>query len=592
MRKVLFFLCIFFIALVSAACTGAIINEDKPNPKVNEGPVNNGTGTFQYIPRPEITVDAIHKYAEWDKVDVKESSIKIAAQYFGLNIIFNRTIKAGDVQKLITVKGCSIYQFDFINSSTIHILCTEGIPGRTYTLVISKGIEDLIGHSLKEDIKVDVTVCEDPVAHYTLLGSDEVYNMEPFMQGYPAYLTPYKKIFVMDFTKEMDRKSVEDSISGDSSLKDTACSFKWLDNKRLELTLQELKADQEYSINVLAARDVEGFKALGNLNFQTSEPNSIGCIDIFTKQDTVIKEIQDRLFMPYGSTNIGSCILFDDTYKRYMLDISSRKVKSIPLSANYRPYIGWLEDKSLLYYNPDDKSLYIYSVADGSVKVICSLSFLPENKMVRMISISPDKKKAAIISCINEYGLGGPADVYILSTGGQLLSTFKNIANMRSFMPGYDILDMSWKDNSTLMIESASGTLDINSYDILEINVETGKKKIYVENAIRPLTLPEKDLMLVQKWTGNESIGYKIIFKGNESGTIPFKTSKHPEGSTLGNFYFLDENRLVFNRDDDIVLYDINKKTEDILGRGIIIGISDDRSRLYYMSNCIWFYEY
>lgn len=595
-KRISVFITVLFLVLVCMGCGKSSIKEPEETlPKNNEAPLESvQADSSRYMKKPGISVSNIHKYGDWGVTQVMGESVKIAGQYFFVELMFEKPLSIENARKNITFTGCDISQLAFNEASgeqdrVVHILCLDGVPGNTYTLNISKDLKDTSNSMMKEDIKLNITVVEDAVAHYTLAGEDGSYDLEAFMEGITwVSLTTNPKTFIVDFTKDVDKKSVEDSISRDISFQNVKCSFKWPSNRRLQLDLNGLMAVKEYKINVGNAKDSEGFKIIGDFLFTTNKPNTIGYIDIGTKKSSIIREMKDRLYMPYENSFIGRYIVLDDLSSRTVYDIKENRQ-----AGEFDGGRFWLNDVTSLSYNYETKAITLHSIVDNSQKQILKLSSIPENKMLRTLRISPDGKKIALFVAVNDHGLGGPGDLYIFSTDGKLLHEYKNIVAMRFVMAG-EIEDMAWLDDKSIVVEDTPDTNNNFITNIVKINIDTGKKEIYVKSGRNPVTLPGKDLIVVGKCSDDykNTDGYAVFSEGREVGLLKGKTVKYPNGCSYENFMFLDESNLIFNRNDEIVLYNINGKTEELIGSGKIFGMSADHTRVYFMGNYQNLYNY
>jgi hypothetical protein len=143
-----------------------------------------------------------------------------------------------------------------------------------------------------------------------------------------------------------------------------------------------------------------------------------------------------------------------------------------------------------------------------------------------------------------------------------------------------------WLDNSTIVLEDNVSTEAKPDYNVIGINIETGKKTLIAEHAYKPVTMPDKNLIKVEHFkdfaSSNGSI--EIIRSGKVIGSFGTKLNEY------GNFFYVDENTLVFNRGDEIFIYSVDTGKSETLGNGYIIGLSQDKGRLYYITNYMMLY--
>jgi hypothetical protein len=123
----------------------------------------------------------------------------------------------------------------------------------------------------------------------------------------------------------------------------------------------------------------------------------------------------------------------------------------------------------------------------------------------------------------------------------------------------------------------------------VKINIENGKKETLIKGAVTPAALPGKDMVVANRYN-NTDYGlseYVIISGGKEAGTIKWKPYSTDQAVLCSNIQFTDDDHLVFNRNDDLVLYTISQKKEETICKGTIVGLSQDRSRVYFMTNYV-----
>lgn len=136
MKKILFFLVIFLLVFTCTSCGTAEQNEIKPSVSDKDVTAKSDLVVSPYLADPLIFLTANHKYGDSNTFQVKDGSMKVAAYGFSLDISFEKDIKSGDIQNLITMSGCSMGQNMEYKNGIVYLYCPQGVPGKTYTLNI------------------------------------------------------------------------------------------------------------------------------------------------------------------------------------------------------------------------------------------------------------------------------------------------------------------------------------------------------------------------------------------------------------------------------------------------------------------------
>lgn len=425
---------------------------------------------------------------------------------------------------------------------------------------------------------------------FSLLDQNNILDMDTSKLDCPVKLNTNLKTFKLKFTKDVDKKSVENSITEDPSFNGLKCTFNWINERELELKVEGFKGDKavdyQYTINVSNGLDCEGFKITCNFYFNANKPNTIGYIDIPSKSDNIIKEMSDRSFMTYDNTIVGRYILLDGVYAKWVYDIEKDSlIKNINAVSSVGAFNGSVDEDSYIWYDGNQNSIVQYSPADNNNKTLFKCSFIPDNMnwAVKEIKISPNGKLIAFAVCNCQAGFWGKGSLYILSPDGRVLYKYEAPYYYISIKEHFYPPDMVWLDDSHILLDTQVKPDGSEAGNITCVNINDGSSEIYYKGAMEPVTLPGKDLVMIRKVTdGNE---YVLLSGGKQIGSINNKSDEYPQGITIYNAYFMDENSLVYNKGEDIMLYNISSRLQVLLGRGHIFGISQDRTKVYYMTN-------
>lgn len=554
-----------------------------------------GVGAGNEIPRPKIVIKTMYLYAneQWDGefYDLKGSSATLTGDEFHLSIKFDRPMNEESVMKGIQLIGHKDpIMRSYTKGSSEALASFKNVQiGKDYTLLIAKTVKDESGNTLKNDIKIKLTFKEYTKASYSMIGEEGTYTKLQNKPGVdPAdvgqmHITASPKRFVVDFSNEVNRTSVEKSLTlglerAQRENHDTAkvaTKLKWLNNRKLQIDMSGFPTGREavYTITMESAVDEDGYRIVGDLTFATAEANRIGYIDVESKKETTIVELKDHRYMIYPNPNVQDYIIMDNGQERFVYNLR-RKSLGITLTEQiyfYAPRMDWFSSDTLLLYRPNDREMKRLSLRDGTWTTVTSLAFLGDYPQVAGFSLSPDKKKFVVFADGDEKD-DRLYDMMIYSIDGKLLLHVKDFVKVLGREAIGPYLYHGWIDNRYIVAEESVYQV---GRTLVALDTATGTKKAYLKSGSEPAALPGKNLLRYFR----EQDGRYMFVKNGQSIDL-----KYPDVFTK-NHFFIDESRVVFNRGDQIILYDLDKRSETILGKGYIFGTSADRKRVYYVTN-------
>jgi|GEM_PF-5053580 len=596
MKKLLWILIAMFLFV--GCSKGAQPGTETPAP---EGPNPKG-----YMAEPQIIIGNGHQYKQesWigESVELRGESIQLQGNSFNINIIFEGSVPADKFKEAVKVEGYDAEMVvDIIPSegkTAYYANFTSTTVNKPYKLIISKDIMDSEGKTLKADIEKTITLKADTTALYTVIGRESTYNGLGWQQIIDAFAvgnmnwSPDPKTIVVDFSAEVDQASVENSIKIGLSDKTVKYSVEWDNDKKLTLKLEGLKAGEPepYLISMAYAKDLNGNPVYGNLYFVTSKHNTLGSIDIKGKKSTEIYKFPDKRYMAVQSSRIGNHIILDDTEVKYVFDMTGKKVSDMTALKEYTRGIPslsftytWLDNSTVVLVNKDNGKVIRYSLPDGKSE---DLFTLPEHIIkshIIEISASPDGSKLALAYEILPAVEPAKHDfmLSIFDLSGKSLYIGENV-----FMPRFlelfgSVANMGWMDNSTLILEDNISKENQMDFNVISVNIQTGNKTIVAEHAFKPVVLKGTGLLKVESFKDFGEPGRSIDILKNGSRIKSFKA----ESYQYDNFFFSNENTLVYNEGEKIFAYYIDKGKSEQLGKGYIVGLSEDGSRILYMTN-------
>ncbi|WP_368293118.1 TolB family protein [Dehalobacter sp. TBBPA1] len=460
-------------------------------------------------------------------------------------------------------------------SKIIHGVARNIEHGKTYTLHIAKDLLlDQEGNTLEKDIEIGILIEEDPEAYFSLIGSEKSYTglgqmeSDPYSVHENLFLTTEPKTFEIDFTKEVNTKSVEQSIS--KGLGDKAqVKFEWADTKRLKLYVDKLVADTEYLLSMKSAVDQKGYPIIGNLFFRVNAPNQLCMVNIKDNTTKVLKEFRDKSYMIWPAKELGKLFILDDTQQSYLFDTEKEKITILHSRAYGLGFPGldwssnWLDPTTVLYRESTEKDISIFT-EKLTIGQKNKLFELPSQPVFYDALLSPDKQKIAFTSD----DLAAFMNIYVYSLDGKMLYTFNHIASGEGRKVWPTTIYIQWLDEDNLVF--------IDNDDVVKLNIATGKKETLLRNATKPVTFPGKGIVLAQgKDPGKPR---SLLF-------TPDGVKEVLPGNDLSNVNFISTEEFIFNIEEDIYIYNLKEDKKKRIGIGYILGLSPDKKTVYYLTN-------
>lgn len=604
MKKVI---CLIAVLLLLAGCS-------KSNTDIGTAAPADTPELKSYMSEPQILISPGHRYKEesWlgDEVEFKDSTLTMTGDSFYITIIFQGSLEADKLKAAVSVEG-------FKGTPEINVIKSEGKTvlytgyrdienNKQYKLIISKSLEDIEGKTLKADIEKEIKLGSDTIAIYSIWGTEAAsgnlgtYTIMDANAVGSLNLSPSPKNIAIDFSTAADKQSVEQSITEGLQGKGVKCSFKWNNGKRVLLALDGFKGgeDENYAISMDKAKDAEGKPIYGSLYFVVGKANWLGSIDIKSRSNTVLKKFVDKRYMVVQSPSIDKAIIIDDTEAKSVYNLQSEIINKIQAKREFTIGIpslsflySWRDSENLILLDSITGDILSYSMLDGISTELFNLPIEIVKGNIMDIAVSPNDRMLAVaheISAPGEAYEEGSAKfcISIYDMKGKLLYKVENQFRARYIEVFGPIADLQWLDNENIVLEDNLSTESRLDYKVVGINIKTGNKSLIAEHAYKPVTMPEKGLIKLERakdfGSGEGSIA---IIKNNK-----VQRSFEKKLYECSNFFFADENTMVYNHNNDIVVYNIDTGKSEVLGDGYIIGVSKDGSKLYYMTNYKMFY--
>ncbi len=531
----------------------------------------------QYMKRPEIIFTPGHSYREgggWlgESTEITGSLFNASGDSIFLDIIFDTAIDYESVQKKIKLIGSDDFEIEkhYSKENALRILARNIESGKTYQLYIPKTVTDIKGNSLEDDVKIDIVVEEEAKAFYTFVGQkvtiDNLGKRTDKLESLHSTLPVTNKTinFLVDFTKNVNKESVENSI--EKSLNNEGqVNFEWVNNQKLKLTLNNFPTDKEYVVSLEEAKDESNNKIIGNLFFTVLEPTQLSSINLQTTKDKLLKEFVDLPYMVVPSEDYEQYFIVDDAKKKYVVNVEQNSREELQSNFKYvfgypyyEWYSNWLNSHTVLALDEDSNSIFTHDFKNGEVQKLFTIPLKIEPGIYD-IKLSPNKNKIAITNTNNQM------DVYVFSLKGEMLFKGEKIANNYTRHNSTASMYLQWLDDNTIIFQDEK--------DIAKLDITTGVKETIIKDAQEPVVCQNSNYLMVKH------------FKESKYRPFLYNLSKNKEidpGSDMSNLISVSKNKFLYNQEQDIILFDISQNKKEIIGKGKIVGISSDKGTVYY----------
>lgn len=513
--------------------------------------------------------------------EVTAPSVKTYGDWLTLELDFKCLMDRDSVNRAVKITGTNFIGvgcFDYGNKTQAHYTMIKVKPGQSYQLII--GAMKTRNGSDSAGATINIQMADYPVATFSLLGADgmytnlDTYNARNLWDVRDLHITDSPKTFNINFSKAVEQKSVEKAIlaglkPGEFAKTSPKCQFNWVSAQKLRLTMEGFEDGAPYKITFFGAKDSEGMQVVGELAFVPDKANSLGYIDILTGQNQVIKEFLDKRFMALKMPTVGRWVVLNNVEEQFIFDLEEKQsVRSFPLQEpRYaRDTLAWYDGDNLYAKDVQNNNLVHYSLTDNKLSQI---TLSEEGEYFDKLCFAPDRERIL---------LGSLGCLQMITSDGTPLTNY-NVEhphdwNFNDYLQFYD--------NKTAMFQEEGYIFDkkekreVRTITIYTLDLVTGEK-VEVANGYRdPQVLVGKDMFVAQSLKDK---GNLTLFRGKEQILLP-----HGKVG-ITNFRFIDETQAVFNRGNDICLYRFTDHTEKVIGQGSIFGLSNDGSRVYYLTN-------
>jgi hypothetical protein len=302
MKKIMFLL-IPILLFAGCKSSDTTVNPATPTPQAS-------VTQSAFLQEPEIIIRTFQHYNDGGWVDNEDLIVKngeekvLRGDGFSILLKFDPSIDPNTVLKYVKASGTSEIQWSNTPGVVENEHCFYGNfkkyeDGGQYSFFIDKNITDKNGNKMKDDVNIKFTLKETTKAYYSYKGDYCDYNnlgvsynnVNDRGIGMPILSIPSGDMeFIMDFTGDVDRQSVERSIS--EGLKSEKASFSWLSDRKLQLNLINLSKGN-HMVSMTSAKDKDGGRIIGSMDINVGDSTQILSLDTQSKAVEKLRQLSN-----------------------------------------------------------------------------------------------------------------------------------------------------------------------------------------------------------------------------------------------------------------------------------------------------------
>jgi len=577
--RVLLILCILLsISMAAGGCGGSLSRQD---PIANVEPENQPLRLESAELRPIIHGSEI----SGSRYPLEEGSIHAVANGFSLDLVFSDSLDPEQISSAVQIIGLSEVVFSAVqpepsvtgNDRIIQIYAPE-IEAGTYQLIIAAGLTGSRSLPLEELISLSLELSPQTEGEFFLLDSSGYPRPISYEEcRYGLALSDTAKTFLIHFNQEVNRLSVEDSLLAGLKEQPVIAAFSWQTPQQLRVNLTQLQTGMNYNLLLESGIDNRGNSILGSCVFRTGKASNVGVIQLETNDMTMIYQFSEERYSGIRSQIINSRILLQaGSSLTWSFGLGARQLFSLPslrydlaLPQSYREPV-WLDYDHLFGYNASDRSLLVVSVTEGTAEPVYTLPDRPLE-----CRLSPNGRLLAVT--VRNPKEDRQVDLLLIDVQQKaFIHQVSEFARPYTTPTGFITINLTWSGNDALIY--------VDNDDISRVYLSPDGKVMERVNTIERDSrimdyLQEQNLLLYRPArSGADSL---YLMQDNKSRRLK---DIFPDES---DFYcvLVDEDTILYQMGDEIYRYAINEQTSELIGSGLLLGVSSARDRAYYMIN-------
>ena len=516
---------------------------------------------------------------------LQDGKILAVASSFYLDLIFNDALYPEQIQAAVQFRGPAevdslVSQPDSATKGSDHIIriFVGTAPSGIYQIAVSSTLSGKNTLSMLEPVSISLHLDNQTEGSFFLLDSSgfpRPINYEECRNGLAVSDTA--KTFIIQFNQDVNQVSIQDSILSGLKEQPAIAAFSWLTPRQLRVNLTQLQTGMSYHLLLSQGIDNNGNGILGACYFRTGKASNIGVIQLATDEMIMLYQFSEERFSGVRTQSIPNrALLQTGSSLTFCFGLGTKQLSALPslrydlaIPQSYREPV-WADYDHLFGFNAQDNSISLVSVPD---RVVDPVFTLPEKPME--CRLSPNGRILAV--AFRASTESRKVDLMLIDVQKKtLLHHIRAFAQPYITSAGYSAINLTWSSNDAFLY--------VDNDDILRAYLSASgqvmDRKNTIEKDSRILDyIPDEDLLLCKPVAGDPDSLYLV--QDNKSQRLrDIPASKQ-------DFYcvLLDEDTVLFQNGDRIYRYSITEQAPELIGSGLMLGISSARDKAYYMVN-------
>ncbi len=516
---------------------------------------------------------------------LQESKIAAVANGFSLDLQFSDALDPATIESSIQLKGPAEVHFTakqqdpaLANGQQIVNINAPAVPPGNYQLTITSALAGKNSLPLAEPVTINIHLDAQTEGEFFLLDSSGLprpITYEECRNG--LALSDTAKTFIIHFDQEVNQVSVEDSLKSGLKEQPVLTAFSWLTPQQLRVNLTQLQTGMSYHLILDQGMDKKGNGILGTCYFRTGKASNVGVIQLATGEMNMLYQFSEERFSGVRSQLINNKILLQaGTSLTWSFGLGTRQLFSLPslrydlaLPQHYREPV-WLDYDNLLGYDGSSKTLNLISVPESKVTPLYTLPDRPIE-----CRLSPNGRLLAV-TCKNAAD-SQKVDLLLIDIRKKaLLHQASAFAQPYTTPAGLPAINLTWSSNDTIIYA------DNNHIQRAYLSAE-GKIMDKTNTLVKDSRIldyyAEESLLLYRPVGGNTDSLY--LLQDDKSRRLKNISAEEKD------FYcvLVNADTILYQKGEEIFRYSIAEQSSELIGGGLLLGVSTNRDKAYYMVN-------
>ena len=511
---------------------------------------------------------------------------------FRLDFRFNYPLDKSTIESsILFTKNRDIYLKINDDGSAFTIFFQNVEEGQEFPVTIKNYLKSTDNLLMENELTYKIITTTPTVAEYKLIGVEETLELPwgvpiPDENNIEPKFTNEPKILEIHFSDNIDKESVETVIKQNLKKDEVEYTFNWIDLRTLSIDFISFKK-QFYGIPLRKTLDKKGFPIKHDLYFSVYPPNELFYWDIEKDIHKKIKTFNDTKYISIFHPFLSNYLLIANQGLEFVYNLEKDEINILPenlgipdylSTETWSPKINWIDESTIVYYLADSNTIVSYSFEDG-LKALMNLEDYLENISVMDMAISPNGKKIAVANAYDK-------TIYVFSTEGDLIYVSKSLNIRSGLIKDKGDISLEWLNDDIFLYEGYAAN-NLNQINILATDINRDITEIFLEKALNPNSDSSYLSILFRKYEEdyNKDGEYQLI-----TSMGSFELGKR----RIFNFHMIDKYRIIYNRYGEIngsskvngvILFNTENGEKKKIAEGTIVGLSPDRTKVYYMKN-------